>query len=381
MNFNYTDDQRMLSETLSRFLDDNYSHDHRMQAAQSDLGYDKDTWQQLCELGIAGALLPEACGGYGGTGVDITVVFEALGKSLVVEPLLSTAAISANLLHEATKGSGESSQQPLIEKAIAGEALLALACYEKSQRYAVTTPDSNISKSGDGWVLNGAKTMVLNGDSAEHFIVTAKHDTELALVVVPASASGVSLSAYPTVDGGRACDIEFSDVTLAVDALICSGAPAIEALESTLAKANVAICAEALGVMETCKEMTVEYLQTRKQFGVPIGKFQALQHRMVDVMIEIEQARSSIINAATSLDDDRDTREKNISAMKNLIGRAARLVAEESIQMHGGIAMTWEYALAHYAKRLIMIDHWFGDTDYHLQRFIELSATHSDAVH
>ena len=145
-------------------------------------------------------------------------------------------------------------------------------------------------------------------------------------------------------------------------------------LELAIARANLALAAEAIGAMETCKDMTVEYLQTRKQFGVPIGKFQVLQHRMVDVIIEMEQARSAVINAAASLDADRLTREKSISALKNLIGRAARLTAEESIQMHGGIAMTWEYSLSHYAKRLIMIDHWFGDTDYHLQRYIELSS-------
>ncbi len=372
MNFNYTDDQRMLSETLTRYLDDNYSHDHRMQAAQSDKGFDSDTWHELCELGIAGALLPESCGGYGGSGFDISVVFEALGRSLVVEPLLSTAAICANLLNDCSK---QSNQSALVEKAIAGDVMLALACYEKNQRYTVTSPGCGAEKQSPSWVLNGAKTMVLNGDSADQLIVSAQTgDGEFALFLVPGTANGLSVTPYPTVDGGRACDIELANVELPGDALLHSGADAQNVLELAIARANVALAAEAVGAMETCKDMTVEYLQTRKQFGVPIGKFQVLQHRMVDVMIEMEQARSALINAAASLDDDRITREKSISALKNLIGRAARLVAEESIQMHGGIAMTWEYALAHYAKRLIMIDHWFGDTDYHLQRFIELSS-------
>jgi len=369
MDFNYTDDQRMLSETLTRFLDDNYTHDHRMQAAESDSGYNAKTWQELCELGIAGALLPESCGGYGGTGFDISVVFEALGRSLVVEPLLSTAAICANLLNDCN-----TSQSALIEKAIAGEVMLALACYEKNHRYTLTNPECVAAKQGSGWKLSGSKTMVLNGDSADQLIVSAQVDGELALFLVPKTANGVSITPYPTVDGGRSCDLDLDNVELTEDALLQSGAEAMNCLELAIARANVALCAEAMGAMETCKDMTVEYLQTRKQFGVPIGKFQVLQHRMVDVMIEMEQARSALINAAASLDNDRITREKNISALKNLIGRAARLVAEESIQMHGGIAMTWEYALAHYAKRLVMIDHWFGDTDYHLQRFIELSA-------
>jgi len=378
MNFNYTDDQRMLSESLNRFLDDNYSHDHRMQAAESENGFNPDTWRELCDLGIAGALLPESCGGYGGSGFDISVVFEALGRSLVVEPLLSSAAICANLLHDCSK---QSNQSALIEKTIAGEAMLALACYEKNQRYSVTNPECSARKQSEKWQLNGAKTMVLNGDSAEHLIVTAQtaDDGELALFLIPRGTKGLSLTPYPTVDGGRACDLQLDNVEMAEDALLHRGAEALNILELAIARANIALGAEALGAMETCKEMTVEYLQTRKQFGVPIGKFQALQHRMVDVIIEIEQARSALINAAANLDDDRLTREKSISALKNLIGRAARLVAEESIQMHGGIAMTWEYALAHYAKRLIMIDHWFGDTDYHLQRYIELSSY--DSVH
>ena len=375
MDFNYTDDQRMLSETLTRFLNDNYSHDHRMQAAQSDNGYDTGTWQELCELGIAGALLPESCGGYGGSGFDISVVFEALGRSLVVEPLLSTAAICANLLNDCGE---QSSQSAWIEKAIAGEVMLALACYEKEQRYTVTKPGCHAEKQAAGWILNGAKTMVLNGDTADQLIVSARTgtdtDQDFALFLIPKQSAGVSAAPYPTVDGGRACDLQFNNVELADDALLHSGADALNILELAIARANLALAAEAIGAMETCKDMTVEYLQTRKQFGVPIGKFQVLQHRMVDVIIEMEQARSAVINAAASLDADRLTREKSISALKNLIGRAARLTAEESIQMHGGIAMTWEYSLSHYAKRLIMIDHWFGDTDYHLQRYIDLSS-------
>ena len=254
--------------------------------------------------------------------------------------------------------------------------MLALACYEKNQRYTITQPECHAERHGTGWKLCGVKTMVLNGDSADQLIVSARTDADdgIALFLIPKSAAGLSVTPYPTVDGGRACDLQLDNVELTNDALLRSGVDALNVLELAIARANVALAAEAVGAMETCKNMTVEYLQTRKQFGVPIGKFQVLQHRMVDVMIEMEQARSALINAAASLNDDRLTREKSISALKNLIGRAARLVAEESIQMHGGIAMTWEYALAHYAKRLVMIDHWFGDTDYHLQRYIELSS-------
>lgn len=376
MDFNHTEDRRMLADSLSRYLREQYSHKHRMESSEQALGYSEKSYQELCELGIAGALLPESCGGFGGSGFDIAVVFEELGRGLTVEPFLPSAVLCGTILCELAA----EKQQALIATLIDGSATAALANYESGDRYAINRVTTTATRNADGWVLNGSKSQVLDGGNADTLIVSARTDgsddseSGISLFLISASASGLTINGYPTVDGYRSADVILSDVTVSDTALLGSVGEGYPALEKAIATGVVALCAESIGAMEVCKDMTVEYLQTRKQFGVPIGKFQVLQHRMVDVLIEIEQARSATINAAGHLDADRATREKYIAAAKNLIGRAARLVAEESIQLHGGIAMTWEYALAHYAKRLIMIDHLLGDTDHHLQRFIRFSA-------
>ena len=373
MDFNHTEDRRMLEDTLSRYVREQYSHDVRMELAQSDRGFSAEHYSALCELGIAGALLPESVGGFGGAGYDLAVVFEQLGRGLVVEPFLASSVLSARLL--ATLAAD--TQAELLSGAIDGSRQLALAHAETESRYELNRVATTAKSAGDNWVLNGHKALSLNADSADMLLVSARTggDTDseagISVFLVDPSAAGVEVKSYPTVDGYRAADVVLKDAQ--AQAILGNPGDAYEAIEAAVAAGIVALCAEALGAMEVCKETTLEYLQTRKQFGVPIGKFQALQHRMVDVLIEIEQARSAVINAAGNLESERRTRERHVSAAKNLIGRAARLVAEESIQMHGGIAMTWEYSLPHYAKRLIMLDHLLGDTDHHLERFIRFS--------
>ena len=234
-------------------------------------------------------------------------------------------------------------------------------------------------QSGDGWQIDGAKAVVINGDSADKLVVSARTEGDvdsedgIALFLVDANAVGVTRRGYGTVDGGRAAEIALDGVTVSKEALIGAPGQGFAVIEETLARGIAALAAEAFGAMEVSRDLTLDYLKTRRQFGRAIGDFQALQHRMVDMTLEIEQARSAILLAVSTLEADRVTRELNVSAAKNLIGRVARLVAEESIQLHGGIAMTWEYALGHYAKRLTMIDHQLGDTDYHLARYIALS--------
>lgn len=373
MDFNRSDDHRLLAESLSRYLHDNYSHSHRMESSATDTGYSPDSYTALCELGIVGALLPESCGGYGGGGYDISVVFEELGKALVVEPLLSTAVMCGNLLADLSNDT----HRELIEQIIKGSTTVALANYEPGSRYQLDHINCTATKNGDHWVLHGHKNQILNAGTADYFIVIARSDKQsqlqkgLSCYLIPKDTPGLSINSYPTIDGYQSGDISLENAKNAI--LLGSDGNAYNTLEKCIARANLALCAEAYGAMTVCKELTIEYLQTRKQFGVEIGKFQVLQHRMVDVLIEIEQAKSSVINAASHIDDSRATRESQISATKNLIGRTAKFVAEESIQLHGGIAMTWEYSLSHYAKRLVMIDHLFGDTDYHLQRYIEFT--------
>lgn len=236
-------------------------------------------------------------------------------------------------------------------------------------------------KQVDGWRLNGAKAVVVQAEAADMFVISARTsdaDTDergLSLFIVPADAPGLSLRGYTLIDGGRAAELSLNDVTLPAEALLGSRDQAFAVIERVLGAGVLALCAESLGAMEAAKEATLEYLRTRKQFGIPIGSFQALQHRMGDVLLEIEQARSAVIRAAAAFDDDdRTARERALSAAKYTIGRVGTLVAEEAIQMHGGIGMTWELPLPHYAKRLVMIDHQLGDTDFHLARYMALGA-------
>lgn len=375
MNFNRTDDQRMLADTLSRYLQEQYSHDHRMQSAASPAGYSAETYRALCELGIAGAMLPESCGGYGGSGTDIAVVFEELGRALVVEPFLSSSVMCANLLNDlAAEQSSE-----LISNIIDGNKTVSLAHYEPDARYALDQIQCTATLTDGHWILNGVKNQVINAGSADYLIVSARTGASapsqqgISAFVLSATETGLTVDSHTTIDGYQTGTINLDQVQLAPTALLGTEGNGYQAIEKTIARGVIALCSEAVGAMTVCKDMTIEYLQTRKQFGVALGKFQVLQHRMVDALIELEQARSAVLNAALHLEHDRHARELQVSAAKNLIGRSAKILAEESIQMHGGIAMTWEYPLAHYAKRLIMIDHLLGDTDYHLQRFIDFS--------
>jgi hypothetical protein len=300
---------------------------------------------------------------------------EELGRAIVVEPLLPTAVLGAGILADA----GSDAQKALLEDVIAGNLLLAFAHGEPESRYSQSDVRCRAEKSGNGWVLDGRKAVVLNGDTADKLIVTARisgadeDEAGLALFLIDAGTPGLTRRGYATVDGGRAAEVMLENVAVASSAEIGTPGEAFPVIERAIGRGILSVCAEALGAMEAARDMTLEFLRTRKQFGAPLGKFQALQHRMVDMCLEIEQARSATILAAGRMNEDRAVREAALSAAKNLVGRTARLVSEDSIQLHGGIGMTWEYALPHFAKRLIMIDHLFGDADEHLERFIAFS--------
>ena len=274
---------------------------------------------------------------------------------------------------------GTAEQHSVLESVMSGEHQLAFAHAEPGSRYDMSHVTTTAKSNGQGFELNGRKSVVSNGSGAQTLVISARtagaDDAEdgISLFLVPADAPGISIRGYPKIDGGYAGEIELHDVKLPGEALLGTSGSAFAAIEARICVAIAAVSAEALGAMETAKQLTIEYLKTRTQFGRPIGKFQVLQHRMANLLIEIEQARSAVLNLAAVLDRPREQRERNASATKNLIGRAGRLVAEECIQMHGGIGMTQEYALAHYARRLVMVDHEFGDTDHHLERFIALS--------
>ncbi|MDD0817100.1 acyl-CoA dehydrogenase family protein [Curvibacter sp. HBC28] len=373
MNFEHTEDRRMLADTLNRFITEQYPFEVRNEVAGSAQGLSTSVWQQLAEIGALGALFPESEGGFGGAGFDVSVVFESLGRGLVVEPFLGALVVG-----RALAAAGTPAQKQALAGLIDGSTVAALAHDEPGSHYELSRVATRATRTATGWQLDGAKAVVLQAEAAQLLLVSARvaGDIEaeegISLFLVPTDAAGVQRRGYGRIDGGRAAEVTLQAVQVGAEALLGAEGQGLATLELAIGWGLLALCAEAVGAMDVAKQYTLEYLQTRKQFGVPIGSFQALQHRMADVLLEVEQARSAVINAAAAMDADRVTRERALSAAKVSIGRIGALVAEEAVQMHGGIGMTWELPLAHYAKRLVMIDHQFGDEDHHLQRYIAL---------
>ncbi|MFD0915816.1 acyl-CoA dehydrogenase family protein [Pseudahrensia aquimaris] len=362
MQFTHTEERQMLADMAGRFVREQYPIDKRHEIAASDGGISPEMWEQMAELGLIGALFPEELGGFGGSGFDVAVIFEEIGRGLVVEPFLP------NMLAGLALAEGSDAQKAVIDEVIAGSTRLAYAHGEPASRYTLDHVETNAAKTSNGYVLNGNKAVVLGGDNADHLVVSAKTDNGISLFFVPADAT--VRRDYSTVDGYRAAEIALKDVAVGEDALIGVEGSALPSIKKINAYGALAVSAEALGAIEVAIDLTLDYLKTRKQFGVVIGKFQALQHRMADMMGEREQIRSALINAAGHMESDE--RDWYVSALKNLVGRSGRMIAEEAIQMHGGIGMTWEYAVGHYAKRIVMIDHMFGDVDHHLEQIIKL---------
>lgn len=374
MDFDHTDDRRMLADLLQRYVAEQYKIETRHAIAASPEGFSRAQWKQFAELGVIGALFGAEQGGFGGAGFDIAVVFEALGRGLVLEPFLPT------LLAGSALAQGGERWADTVAALITGESIATLAYEEADSRYVLQQVATSARRAGSDYVLSGHKAVVPLAGQADLLVVSARTAGEVAdaegisLFVVPAATAGLRVRSYPTIDGGQAAEVFLDQVRVPASALLGAEGEGLALLEQAVGRGVLALCAEAVGAMDTAKAMTIEYLQTRKQFGKPIGSFQALQHRMADMLLEIEQARSAVINAAAALDADRITRERALSAAKFSIGRIGALVAEESIQLHGGIGMTWELPLPHFAKRLVMIDHQLGDEDHHLARFIALGA-------
>ena len=374
MNFTHTEDRRMLADTLNRFVSEQYGIDTRNAIAYGEEGHSPALYAQFAELGAIGALFPESAGGFGGAGFDISVVFESLGRGLVAEPLLGALVVGQALIT-----AGNDAQKQQLDGIIAGTTLAALAHDEPGSHYELAHVATTATPSNGGWVLQGAKGVVAFGEKADLLLVSARtagaafDEAGISLFLVPGDAAGLGKRGYSRFEGGRAAEITLDNVKVGADALLGAQGQGLAVLECITGYALLALAAESLGAMDVAKQSTLEYLQTRKQFGVPIGSFQALQHRMADLLLEVEQARSAVINAADAIDNATGpVREKALSAAKYTVGYVGTKVAQESIQMHGGIGMTWELPLAHYAKRLVMIDHQFGDEDHHLERFIAL---------
>ena len=367
MNFDYTEEQLALQDTLRRFFARDYGFEHRRAVAKSDDGYDPAAWATFAEFGLLALPFPEDDCGLGGNGVDLMLVMEMLGRGLALEPYLATVVLCGGLLRDA----GSTAQKEALIAAIAGGGLkLALAHYEPGNRYALDRVATLATPDGAGWTLSGAKAVVLGAPSADKFIVSARDGEGLSLFLVDAGSPGLSLRSYTTQDGARAADVRLDAVKVAADARLGAAGTALPLIERAIDRANAALCAEAVGIMGALNEVTLDYLKTRKQFGMPIGKFQAMQHSMADMVIATEQARSMATLAAVRSDsDDAAERSRAVAAAKAYVLQSARFVGQQAVQLNGGMGVTDELNVGHYFKRLTMIGLTFGDVDYHLGRF------------
>ena len=376
MDFNFTEEQGMLRDSLAKMIRDQYDFEARRKVVASSEGWRKDMWMQFAELGLMMAPFSEEDGGLGGGPIDAMVVMEEFGKGLVVEPYVPSVVCGGGFL----KRGSDAQKEEYLSGVMSGETIFAFAYAEPRGRYNLADLETTAKKDGTGFVINGHKAVVIGAPWATHLIVTARTSGDrrdkngVTVFVVDKSAPGVTTRDYPTVDGRRASEVYFENVSVDVEAVIGevdNGLPLIELVSD---EAIAAICAEACGAMKVAHEMTVEYSRQRKQFGTPIGKFQVLQHRMVDMFMEYEQSISMTYMATLKLGEDDITRKKASSAAKVRIGQGGRFVDQQAIQIHGGMGMTDELAVGHYFKRLTMIDSEFGNVDHHLKRYTDLCA-------
>lgn len=370
MNFDLTEEQQMLNDSLRRFVTNELGFEKRSQVIASGKGTDPATWAALAEMGLLAFTFPEEFDGLGGNAVDTMVVMENFGRSLVIEPYLATVVLAGGLIRD----HGSESQKNDILPAIAnGERRMAFGHSEPGARYNLSHVQTTARKDGDNYLISGHKTAVIHGGQADQLIVSARtsgnaHDESgLSLFIVDSKANGVKIDDFATHDGHRTADIQLRNVTVSADSLIGPLDGAFPAIEKAVDLGIAALCAEAVGAMEAMNTTTLDYIKTRKQFGVAIGKFQVLQHRMADMFIQAEQAKSMAILAATEADsDNREQRREAISMAKTLVGQAARYVGQEGVQLHGGMGVTDEMFAAHLFKRLTLINLLFGDAEHHL---------------
>lgn len=373
MDFKLSEEQQMLKDTVARLVRDTYNFERREAYARSVLGHGADFWQQLAELGLCAVPFAEAQGGFGGSGVDNMLVMTELGRGLCLEPYLASQIHAGGLLAQLAESDAH---QALLEDVVAGQAQLALACEEAQSHYCLEDVHTRAELRGGSWRLTGRKVVVIGGGSAAGLLVSARtqggeRDLHgISLFLVDPAGVGVSRREHANIDGPRACEVLLDG---APGQLLGEIGEALPVLRFHQGRAIAAQCAEAVGSMQVACELTLDYLKTRKQFGAPIGKFQVLQHRMADMQAELEMATSMAILAACVADQpDSVARTQRLSAAKFIVTRAGRMIAEQAIQLHGGIGMTWEYVLAHHAKRLVMLSHQLGDDDHHLQAYAAL---------
>jgi pimeloyl-CoA dehydrogenase small subunit len=369
VDFDLTDEQRLLKDSVDRVIADRYAFEQRRKYLAEPDGWSRDVWAQYAELGLLGLPFAEQHGGFGGGAVETMIVMEAFGRGLVLEPYFATVVLGGGLIRRIAS---PAQQAELLPRIAQGQLKLAFAHLERQSRWNVADVATTARQNGTAWVLDGGKGVVLHGDCADRLLVTARvygarQDRDgIGLFLIDASTPGVTRRGYPTQDGLRAAEIEFAAGSPATP--IGDPGQALGGVEQVVDETLAALCAESVGVMAAMQEITLDYLKTRQQFGRPIGQFQALQHRAVDLLTAVEQARSMALFATMMCGHpDPTERRRAISAAKVQIGRAGRQVGQEAIQLHGGIGMTMEYKVGHYFKRMTMIDQMFGDADHHLE--------------
>lgn len=377
MDFDLTDEQKMLQETVTRFVAETYDFQKREHALKTPEGWSREAYAGLAEMGLLALPFAEEDGGFGGGGVEMMIVMEALGRGLMVEPYFATVVLAGGVLR---CGASAEQRGDIVPGIAAGERILALAHSEKGLPRHTLAARATASASGDGWTLDGRKIAVMHGQSADKFIVSAMTEEGLSLFLVDAAAAGVTVDGKRGYDGVPVATVAFSGVNIPKDALIGSLGQGEDILSRVFEEATAALVAEAVGAMAETFDVTVDYLKTRQQFGVAIGSFQALQHRAVEMLMQLELSRSMAILAALSLDIDADQRSRNISAAKAQIGKSGRIIGQEAVQMHGAIGITAEYKVGHAFKRLTAIDALLGDRDWHLARLVEKRGVYSAAA-
>lgn len=369
MDFNLCEEQLMLRDGVDRYIKDAYAFDARRHQAATGEGFSRKHWQQFADLGWLALALPEDVGGLGCSFVEASLVLEAFGRGMVLEPFVISTMLCARIVE---RSGAQALRAELLPSLAEGGLLLALADSEEGSRFVVGGAKNTLAeKTEAGYRLNGVKTLVFAGPSADKLLVTARvaDHAQPAVFIVDRNTPGVELDAYSLVDGSRAADVRFVDVALTPGALLIAPSEAQPILEEAYDRAALAVVAQMLGVMQGVMDMTAEYLKTRNQFGQPIGKFQALQHRMAEMFVEVQHTRSIFYRAMAYLDKAPAERMQAVSAAKAAAGKAGRFVCAQGVQLHGGIGMTEEYPVGHYFRFMTLLEKQFGDIDYHLARF------------
>ena len=376
MNFDFTEEQTLLNNMVTSFVRDNYDWETRCSIVKTEEGWKQENWSQFAELGLLGVPYSEDHGGLGGSPTDLMIIMEQFGKGLVVEPYLPSVILAGGLI--TNLGSKEQTDQ-IVPKIISGDQRYVFAYAEHQSRFDLFDVKTSAAKDGDTYVINGLKSVVFGAGAATHIIIAARTSGDqrskkgITLFMTEIGSEGITLQNYPTIDEYRASEVIIENLKVSKDAILGKVDEAYDVIEEEVDKSTIAACSEALGILEVLKDATTDYCKNRKQFGQPISKNQVIQFRLVDMMMEYEQAKSILYMAITSDLSNPDERRKTVSALKSRMGKAIKFVGENAIQLHGGMGMTEEYMISHYFKRATMIGVLFGNVDYHMKRFIELT--------